>query len=92
MVSFGSNYRFNIGSNFPNDVVDKLWNYEFRGVELRENYTSFEEASKTGIYATMTVTAPDKFDGEIETLLLSRGIDFHKQTFDEALDKILTGE
>ena len=88
MVSFGSNYSFNIGKNFPYEVQDKLGMYEIMGtgVQVREEFTPFQEAVKTGVFANMTVTAPDKYDGEIETLLLSRGIDFHKQTFKEALD------
>lgn len=88
MVSFGSNYKFNIGKNFPYEVQNTLGIYEIKGtgVQMREEYTPFEEAVKTGVFASMTVTSPDEYDAEIEALLLSRGIDFHKQTFEEALD------
>ena len=87
VVSFGSNYKFNIGKNFPYEVQEKLGLYEIKGsgVKVYEEFTPFQEAVKTGVFASMIVSAPDKYDGEIETLLLSRGIDFHKQTFKEAL-------
>lgn len=86
MVSFGSNYRFNIGANFPYKVMKKLASRSCDGIVVKEKYMPFEEATKTGIFAKVTVNAPEYFDGSIEKLLLSKGINFHKQTIDEAMD------
>ncbi len=85
-VSFGSNYRLDAGKNFPDDIIDKLYKYERKGAEITTEFVPFKEAMQTGIYERINVSAPDKYDGEIETLLLSKGIDFHKQTKKEALD------
>lgn len=86
MVSFGSNYRFNIGANFPYKVMNKLESFNDGEITIKEKYTPFDEASKTGVFAKVAVSAPDYFDSKIETLLISKGIDFHKQTFSDAMD------
>lgn len=86
MVSFGSNYSFDIDYNFPYKVMGKLEKYTDDGIIINEKETSVEEADKTGVSSKITVTSPDYFDKKIEALLLSLGIDFHKQSFAEALD------
>lgn len=86
MLSFGSNYRFNIGRNFPYEVMDEIENCRNKDIIVNEKHTPFEEAAKTGVFANVTVSSPNCFDGKIEAILLSRGIDFRRQTFEEALD------
>lgn len=86
MVSFGSNYKFNVGYNFPYEVMDKLACQHRKGVVISEEFTPFSESVKTGVFAKVSVSSPDSLDDKIEALLLSKGIDFHKQTFAEALD------
>lgn len=85
-ISFGSNYRFGIGSDYPGAVMNKLACYQRDGAVIATEFLPLHESMQTGIYENVLISAPDKFDGEIETLLLSNGIDFHKQTKEEALD------
>lgn len=86
MVSFGSNFKFNIGHNFPYEVMDVLASQQRKGVLVSGEFPSFSESVKTGVFEKVSVTSPDSLDDKIEALLISKGIDFHKQTFAEALD------
>lgn len=85
-ISFTSNFRFNVGRNFPYNAVDRIYSYEFKKGTVREYYPTFEEASKTGVFQKLTLTVPDEFDREIESYCSQKGIDYKKQTFDEAMD------
>lgn len=86
MISFGSNFKFNIGHNFPYEVMDVLASQQRKGVLVSGEFPSFSESVKTGVFEKVSVTSPDSLDDKIEALLISKGIDFHKQTFAEALD------
>lgn len=86
-VSFGSNYKFNIGHDFPYEVMDKIGRHEIQGnATVSQKYPSFQESCKTGVFAEVTVSVPDKLDADIESILASKGIKFSKLTTKEALD------
>ena len=85
-ISFGSNYKINVGNNFPNEALDKIYNYEFKGGKIYSQFTDIEEAQKTHIYEKMNVCIPDEHDIDFETYLISKGINFKKETTKEAMD------
>ena len=53
------------------DFADKLYELYKAGVDMKENSTKDK---------LLTLVAPDKLDNEIESILMARGIDFHKTT------------
>jgi len=85
-VSFGSNYKFDITRNYPKEAMDELAEYEDKGARIIGQFPSLLESAKTGVYEHVLVSSPDKYDYDIETILKSRGIDFHKQTKQEAME------
>ena len=85
-VSFGSNYKLNIGKNFPSDALGKIYDYELNGAEIYREFTPIKEAQQTNIYQKMNVCLPDTSDINFEGYLLSKGIPFKKVTTAEAMD------
>ena len=70
-ISFKSTYKINQTQNLSSDFADKLYELYKAGVDMKENSTKDK---------LLTLVAPDKLDNEIESILMARGIDFHKTT------------
>ncbi len=85
-ISFGSNYRFNAGSQYPAAVLRRLSRCEIPGALLTSEFTSPKEAMETGIYEKFIFSVPDRFDKNIDAFFKANNINFQKQSLSEAMD------
>ena len=86
MISFGSTYKINQKQAFEADFADKLYGLYRDGVEIVEEFIPIEDSFKTGIFKTITLVSPDEFDKKVESILASKGINFHKTSKKENLN------
>ena len=85
-ISFGSNYTIQQKKRTPERALTQLYSLESKGVDIKQEYTPYDEVAKTGVFSTYHVSSPDDMDKAIETILISNGIDFHKTSIKESLE------
>lgn len=91
--TFGSTYRYNITrqnhekANNASDVLDLLAVKNPDDLLMRQNFMNMKTIKETGVYSTMNISAHDKFDSYIETLLTTNNINFKKFSTDEVSSK-----
>ena len=85
-ISFGSNYSVDIKKNFPFQVIGEIELKDLKNIDVKTDFTSFEEIQKTGIYGHIQIAAIDHYDGDIEKILTAYGIPFKKESISNALN------
>ncbi len=91
-TSFGSIYKYDVTGKNQDEagfVSSELWekaNEDYNGVQIFNDFPSFSEIQRTGVFEKVHVSADDKYDNFIESLLIQNNINFTKVTHEEALD------
>lgn len=80
-ITFKSHYRFNT-SEATDDIEMRFLEMENEKFQFREKPTEDIKLLVQGIYGEGFVSASDKYDKKIESILASRGIKFEKTPLD----------